>query len=94
MTLSSDYLKQVSDKVNVVRKRAVDDEFGSATKMMKYYNTIINKAKGQLDELKGLKNAHPERAIMDLGAKFKASSFWDKNWNNPRLDSATGIHVN
>lgn len=29
---------------------------------------------------------------MDVGAKFKASSFWSNAWNNPRLDSRTGIH--
>jgi hypothetical protein len=34
----------------------------------------------------------PKRAIMDLGASFRASSKWDDNWNKPRLDSTTGIY--
>lgn len=34
----------------------------------------------------------PKRAMMDLGATFKAKSKWDDNWNKPRLDSRTGIH--
>ena len=38
----------------------------------------------------GLKEM-PKRAMMDLKAKFSASSFYDKVWNNPRLDSKTAI---
>jgi len=35
----------------------------------------------------------PKRAIMDLGAKTSATSYWDTtNWMNPRLDSRTGFH--
>jgi hypothetical protein len=30
--------------------------------------------------------------MMDLGAKFSASSYWSKAWENPRLDSKTGVH--
>ena len=33
-----------------------------------------------------------QRAMMDLGATFKASSYWSKAWMHPRLDSATGVH--
>ena len=30
----------------------------------------------------------PQRAMMDLGAKFTAATNWpEKKWNNPRLDS-------
>jgi hypothetical protein len=31
-------------------------------------------------------------ALMDIGAIFTQSSFWDGNWRNPRLDSGTGFH--
>jgi hypothetical protein len=34
----------------------------------------------------------PKRAMMDLGAKFKAKNTWNAKWNNPRLDSKTGVH--
>jgi hypothetical protein len=34
----------------------------------------------------------PKRAMMDLGATFKAKGYWDNNWKNPRLDSRYGIH--
>jgi hypothetical protein len=34
----------------------------------------------------------PQRAMMDLGATFKPSSFYSGAWKNPRLDSRTGIH--
>ena len=34
---------------------------------------------------------NPKRAIMDLEGKFIASGHYDKDWNNPRLDSKTGI---
>lgn len=34
----------------------------------------------------------PKRALMDLGATFTASSYWDNNWKNPRLDSKYGVH--
>ena len=37
---------------------------------------------------------HPQRAMMDLGAKFRASSFHNHHWNRPRLDSSSGIHNN
>ena len=30
--------------------------------------------------------------MMDLGATFTASSYWDNNWKNPRLYSPTGVH--
>jgi len=33
----------------------------------------------------------PKRAMMDLKAKFSASSYWDSTWSNPRLDSKTAI---
>ena len=33
-----------------------------------------------------------QRAIMDLDSTFTASSYWDGNWKNPRLDSTRGIH--
>ena len=33
----------------------------------------------------------PKRAMMDLKAKFSASSVWDSAWNNPRLDSKSAI---
>ena len=29
---------------------------------------------------------------MDLEATFTASSYWNKKWKNPRLDSPRGIH--
>jgi hypothetical protein len=34
----------------------------------------------------------PQRAIMDLGAKFSSKGAWDGNWKNPRLDSPKGFH--
>ena len=34
----------------------------------------------------------PQRAMMDLGATFKAKSYWDGNWKNPRLDARYGTH--
>ena len=34
----------------------------------------------------------PQRALMDLGGVFKASSHLNNGWKNPRLDSRTGIH--
>ena len=91
-TLSSEYLKKVSDTLNTVRKKAVDDEYGSADKMMKYYKNIIGKAKEQMKEIRGLNGQHPKRAIMDLNAKTKLSSQYDGNWNNPRLDGRFGVH--
>ena len=30
---------------------------------------------------------------MDLGAKFTAKDTWSAAWNNPRLDSKTGVHT-
>ena len=33
-----------------------------------------------------------ERAIMDLGSSWSASSYWSNEWSNPRLDSPTGFH--
>jgi hypothetical protein len=30
--------------------------------------------------------------MMDMNATFKASSYWDANWKNPRLDSKRGVH--
>ena len=35
----------------------------------------------------------PKMAIMDLGATFTASSSYNGQWNNPRLDSKTGVHT-
>ena len=34
----------------------------------------------------------PKMAMMDLGAIFTASSYWNGQWKNPRLDSKTGVH--
>jgi hypothetical protein len=34
----------------------------------------------------------PQRALMDLGGVFKASSYWSNAWKNPKLDSRYGIH--
>jgi hypothetical protein len=33
----------------------------------------------------------PKRAMMDLKAKFSASSYYDSAWSNPSLDSKTAI---
>jgi hypothetical protein len=30
--------------------------------------------------------------MLDLKATFQASSYWDNNWKNPKLNSARGIH--
>ena len=89
--LSSDYLKKVADTVNSERKTAVNKEITSADKMMKYYQNIIDKSKKNLKEIRGIR-AGPKRAMMDLNSKFHATSYWDNNWKNPRLDSRFGVH--
>ena len=33
-----------------------------------------------------------KKALMDLNAISSQSSFYDRNWRNPRLDSSTGFH--
>jgi hypothetical protein len=35
----------------------------------------------------------PKMAMMDLGATFTASSYYNGQWKNPRLDSKTGVHT-
>lgn len=34
----------------------------------------------------------PKRALMDMKSVFSASSYYNKPWSNPRLDSRHGIH--
>ena len=31
-------------------------------------------------------------AMMDMGAKFRAKSYWSNDWKNPKLSSKTGVH--
>ena len=90
--LTSEYLKTVADTVNSERKTAVNKEINSADKMMKYYQNIIEKSKKNLKEIRSIRSGEPQRAMMDLNSKFSATSYWDNNWKNPRLDSRYGVH--
>lgn len=95
---------KVSDGVNTERTVTIDPPMtGNAFKILvdHHHNHITGRSTvARFDFLvinspdykpvEGIKEM-PKRAMMDLNAKFSASSYYDSDWSNPRLDSKTAI---
>ena len=65
--------------------------------MIKYYQGVLNKSESEMGKLKTGVDAAPKLgpfkfAVLKDGAKTSATSYWDKNWMNPKLDAKYGYH--
>ena len=95
-TLSSEYLQQVSENLGTVRRDALKVEKSEAERMIKYYKGVLNRSESELDKLPLIKPlpvkvGKPQKALMETGAKATASSYYNKDWMNPRLDAKRGF---
>ena len=84
------------DAINALVKKATANESKSNSQQIAEIKKQIARLNAQLKSLGqatvAVHGGTPKRAILDLKGKFTASSYWDGNWKNPRLNSPRGVH--